>query len=517
MNSNPSIPRHRTALTMSLAWLQSAIMLICGLANLPLLLHHFPTQEVGLWLLLQSIAGYLALLDFGLSQTLIRLIAVALGGNNPTKAKAIASTGLLIYAILFIVSFFLAGLALLLLPTLLSLAPSSVGIARTLWLWLSAGFLVRLWTTPILALLQGSGYIHRYKLFSIISSLLQLAGTIFIVFSGVSLVWVGVNYFLITIFISSISYFFARKHLSNLIPSLSNFQPKLLKPLLANSSHWFLFSLSTNLIWGTDLIVISHFLGSEVIVAYGAAMKLAMIALDFITQPGSTLTPAISAAIGAQNQPRLHRLYKNGQFINLNLAFFMACGLWVFGPTSIVLWLGIHQFVGHSVWLIIVMVVALHGWNHFNTVMLFAGTNTLPVATTCFMQGAVNLLLSLLLVETYGIKGVILGTLLAEILIPQWRLPLLVCREFSISFLKTWICWLSRSIAPQLFLIVATLLGTLLDCSLWQQALLFALGAIIGTFAAWNISFDDEMKRLILKFIPSFLHQWLTVSASPKG
>lgn len=486
---------------MSLAWAQSGLMLVCGLANLPLLLGHFSAEMVGVWLLIQSLSGYLGLLDFGLSETLGRFVALALGGGDSARAKAIAGAGLHLYLGLAVLAALVVGVVAFFLPALLALPAGTAGIATNCWLWLTAGFCVRLVSTPFSAVLAGSGHLYVIKVFGAGSSILQLCSVFLVTLFDGTILWLAIGQFLVALLMATLVVVSAAVRVRHILPSLRAQTAGLYQPLLEKASHWFLLSLSTSLIWGTDLLLISHFVGASVIPAYSGAMKLIMIGLDFVIQPGSSLSPSISSAVGAGDSEKLQRLYSTGQFLNINLGLFMACGMMLFGPFAISLWLGASNFVGTPTWICMVFVVALNGWNHFNAVALFAGNHTLGAASTCFVQGLLNLALSLLLVGPLGMTGVILGTVLAEILVPQWRFPQLVCRAFGFR-VTDWFRRLILSVLPQVLPVLVTIISCALVLPIWGRGVALAFAAAGGAFIAWKYALDPTMRQLILSRLP---------------
>ena len=62
-----------------------AVTIVLALVLMPVLFHHLPREELGVWLLLAQTSALLFILDFGLSATLTRRIALAKGksGSDP--------------------------------------------------------------------------------------------------------------------------------------------------------------------------------------------------------------------------------------------------------------------------------------------------------------------------------------------------------------------------------------------------------------------------------------------------
>src|SRR5882762_7071538 len=112
----------RIAFGAAASWFSRAVTIVLALALMPVLFHHLPKEELGVWLLLAQTSALLFILDLGLSATLTRRIALAKGksGSDPDAPmteetqKAIADlveTGRRLYRILAIATFFISSLS----------------------------------------------------------------------------------------------------------------------------------------------------------------------------------------------------------------------------------------------------------------------------------------------------------------------------------------------------------------------------------------------------------------------
>jgi O-antigen/teichoic acid export membrane protein len=79
----------------------TAILVNIGytIASVPLALHYLGKEEFGLWALAQQVAGYMLLLDFGMSSAISRFYSDCKDNVNGTEYKQLLSTSILVYAI----------------------------------------------------------------------------------------------------------------------------------------------------------------------------------------------------------------------------------------------------------------------------------------------------------------------------------------------------------------------------------------------------------------------------------
>ena len=69
-------------------WFSRAVSILLGLFLMPVLFRHLGREELGVWLLLGQSWAILGILDLGLSATLTRRIAFAVGKRMATSADA---------------------------------------------------------------------------------------------------------------------------------------------------------------------------------------------------------------------------------------------------------------------------------------------------------------------------------------------------------------------------------------------------------------------------------------------
>jgi hypothetical protein len=131
------------------------------------------------------------------------------------------------------------------------------------------------------------------------------------------------------------------------------------------------------------------------------------------------------------------------------LASFLA----VFGDRIVDLWLGPGNFVGYPVlWTLLVMLtLEVHHVIHATATM---AAGHLIFLWPAILAGVMKITLSVLLASTYGLWGVALGTLLAQLLTNNWYAPYATLKIFKIAF-----PFYLRTIALPLLLMVLSMVA----------------------------------------------------------
>jgi O-antigen/teichoic acid export membrane protein len=108
------------------------------LLSIPLALRYLGKEEFGLWALAQQIAGYLILIDFGLSSAVSRLLANHKDHVNGGSYGALLVTGAFVFSLQGFIVFALGGVFALYAPPLFQIPPALVDDFRNLIIILAA-------------------------------------------------------------------------------------------------------------------------------------------------------------------------------------------------------------------------------------------------------------------------------------------------------------------------------------------------------------------------------------------
>src|SRR2546426_8356244 len=106
----------RIAFGAAASWFSRGVSILLGLVLMPVLFHHLPKEELGVWLLLGQSWVAMGILDLGVGVTLTRRIALAKGKSGgdpkapftPETLRGIAGlveSGQRIYLIIFLGGF----------------------------------------------------------------------------------------------------------------------------------------------------------------------------------------------------------------------------------------------------------------------------------------------------------------------------------------------------------------------------------------------------------------------------
>lgn len=402
------------------------------IVQLRLVISHLPVQIAGVWVLFLTLGTYLAFFDLGVSPTLGREISFVIGDRgrqeaNETMADMVATAAAIFRALALLAflvaagagAWFVAGHQL----------TGGVGLA---WLIFALGAAVNLLTSVPFAALFGFGHVATEKLVRTGSLLLGLAGTYVVLWLGYGLVALALVWTLQGVVARFAAGLFLRRWHPDLARTKGKVRWELARSFAAPSLKWAAIQLGTLLIFQTGNVVIAFTLGTASIPSYEAASRIATTLLTLASLVAISSTPFISRAYAAQEMDTAADLLLRNVRIAVAFMILLSSFAAVFADRIIGLWLGPAHFIGFPVvWILLAtMLLEVHHVTFASATMAAGHIVFLPPA---LIAGALNLIISFSLAPRYGIVGVVVGIMVAQLLTNNWYAPLVTLRIFRLS------------------------------------------------------------------------------------
>lgn len=476
--------------------------IIASIVQFKLYYVYLTPEYVGYWLLLLAIGGFISILDLGLSPTLSRELAFRFADENPDNSdisKLIKSTKTL-YTII--------SVSVLLLGFLIVFAFLDQGsdLQYTAYLFV-LGYFVQMFTAANNAILFGVGKVIQERSVRIIAIVLNLVISWILLNYGFGVISLGVGWlggFLIS---RIVCFYYVRSTLSNL-PKVDIYKNhgmdfrKYVQKLLYPSLKWAVTALGAALIFKTDVLVISGLIGLSSVPDYEAAVKLiiAVQTISFLVIQASV--PTYSHKSVSKDKEGIYYLLK----MNINLVGSLVAVpivyLAFYAEEVVTLWLGEGNFVGYEVMacLLILLVLEVHHVAHASALM---ATGRIIFYKAALIAGALNVILSIVLVQFMGVFGVALATMISQVITNNWYAPYKTLNFLEVTFVKY-----MKDIAGlifvyfSLFLIIIfissfmSIFGDFYDYWMIKSIVYFAVSPIVLFFILLKDSYGDYKKLL---------------------
>lgn len=216
------------------------------------------------------------------------------------------------------------------------------------------------------------------------------------------------------------------------------------KDITKNVKAIVLQNIGNYLVIGTDNIIISSFVSVAAVGLYSNYNMLIEICRTFINQVFNNIYHSVGNLVAKENVEKVYSIYKTYRFLNFWLYSFFTIFLAVMLEDFIALWIG-SEFVMEEGLLLVLMIIFYERGirNSITTIKTTSGIfNEDRFAPLC--QAAINLIVSIILVQKMGIIGVFIGTIVGALAVPFWTAPYLVFKMvFKIPVRSYFIVYIS--------------------------------------------------------------------------
>jgi O-antigen/teichoic acid export membrane protein len=207
-----------------------------------------------------------------------------------------------------------------------------------------------------------------------------------------------------------------------LLPRPSLLDHCAIKELLNSGSSFFLIQMAGVVVFSSDNLVVSHYLGAAEVTPYSVTWRLVGLAALLQSLIFPALWPAYAEAYARRDYGWIRRTFSFTMKATLALNLACVLVLALFGKTVIRVWAGpaavptSYLLLAMGVWAVI------NGFMSVESCLLAALNRTREQAVLSIIAAVVNIALSIALVRQIGSLGVIGGTILSYLfvlIVPQ--------------------------------------------------------------------------------------------------
>jgi len=472
---------------------------ITNLILTPFIVRNLGQSEYGLYMLIGALIGYIAVLDFGLGNTIIRYVAKYRAEKDIKGQENFLATTFLIYTVISLVVLLVGILVFLNLDNIFSnsLSVQEIKIAKVMFIILIINLAL---TLPMNSF---TGIVTAYEKFVlprilVISRILIRATIILILLSlgykaiAIVLVDAILNIFMM---LFTMAYVFFRLKVKI---RLHTFNKTLFKEILSYSSLVFVSVVVDQIYWRIGHLVLGIVASTSVVAVFAIGMTIGQYFITFSTAISGVFLPRITKMVvnKASGEELTDLLIKTGRLQFLILGVVISNFI-LFGKKFILLWVGPGY---ESSWIIalIVMIPLTVVLTQTIGISILQAKNMHGFRAKIYLCiSIVNVVISIYLSNVYGAIGVafgttlslVLGNILAMNIYYHYKVGLNIPRFFK---------ELSRLLIA---LIVSIGLGTIIlfmPNDSWLS-LIINCGAycIIYLFVMWIIGMNSYEKRLL--------------------
>lgn len=400
----------------------------------PFLVHTLGDTKYGIWVIAVAFTGYMNLLDLGLSSAVNKYVAKYSSLKDQKNINAIVSTA-------FVLFFFMGLIIVLISPWMADLIVNIINIEESLknlvhLLIIVVSFDIAIFV--INGLFKGIfGGFQHYSIINI-TQIISAAykALMFYVFlsQGHDLVAMGVISITANIFTMLIYFFLLRKNYPQVSFELRMVSRGKASKIFHYSKFTFLAMLANQIIYYSDTFVIGYFLTAAAVTYYAIPWTLAEYTKKISMAISKTYIPAISEKEASGDLEMVRSIYISGTKYMIIISNLLSIGMIVMGGAFIAIWMGPkYRELGEAVLILLFINQYFQGPQQISYSILLGLSKQKHYSYMSIVVSVVNLILSILLVQKWGIVGVALGAVIPQVIFYGLYVPWLTLRTIKIS------------------------------------------------------------------------------------
>jgi O-antigen/teichoic acid export membrane protein len=490
------------------------VVLATGVLLTPFILHRVGPTAYGLWVLATALGGYGGLLDVGISSAVQKYVAEHRARDLPHEVSALVSTALALYTVLGIAALALLGTLASFVPEMFGVAPGQREVATWLTVIVGLQLLVSLPAATPAAVLRGS---HRFDLTNvlvIVSTLLTAALTVVVLLLGGGIVAVAAIGVAVLAFMQIPAMWLMRRAVPELRFELSAVTRRTIRMVFSFSASVFVVRVAGVLTQRTDAIVIGAALPLRMITPYSLGQRLAEVIMLLTNQFVQVLLPLASELDALQHRRRIRAVYLSATRIVLALAIALAGTIGILGSSILSVWIGEAYSRYGYVASILAAAAAVDTLNWPGASLVTGMALHRPLARIALVTGIVNVGLSVLLVQPYGLTGVAVATLLPSVVASTLFVLPYTLRTIGVRPSEFVLDVLRPNVLPAAAILGTLFAGRALVDTDRPGALAFTITAALSVYIAAYLRFSaSRVETAFYRRVAASL--WRTIIHSP--
>lgn len=400
--------------------------MVVSAITLPLTVRYLGSLEYGIWVTISTTVVMLSVLDLGIANSLTNFISKAYAMEDEEMARNYFATafwvtigislllGIAAWSIWRVINW----------QTLFHLQDPYLAHQARVCVAISLGFfLLSLPLNLANRVLSGYQQVHVANYFAIISSLLGLVAIVSVILAKGDIVDLMATY-CVAMLAGSVflNFWLCIWHKPWLRPHFMAVKKEVARELFGEGVLFFVLQLSGLVVFNSDNLVITHYLGASDVTPYSVAWRLTGYASMMQSLLIPALWPAFAEAYHQRDITWIRKNYRRVMNSTILAVGVTAIGIGLFGRPIIRIWAGAVAVPDATLlwsmcfWAVLVSVT-------INQALLMAATQRIQLqAVTATLAAIANLICSVLLVQRIGAIGVLIATIgsyLVFILAPQ--------------------------------------------------------------------------------------------------
>jgi O-antigen/teichoic acid export membrane protein len=389
--------------------------MVVSAITLPLTVRYLGRLEYGIWITISTTVVMLAVLDLGIANSLTNFISKAYATQDEEMARDYFATAFWITIGVALVLGIAAWLGWRAIDwqTLFHLQDAHLAAQTRTCVAISfCFFLITLPLNLANKVLSGYQQVHIANYFAMFNSVLGLVAIVTVILFKGDIVDLMVTYCIAMLTGSVLlNFWLCVWHKPWLRPHFGAVRKKIIREIFGEGTLFFVLQLSGLVVFNSDNLVITHYLGASDVTPYSVAWRLTGYASMMQSLLVPALWPAFAEAYHRKDMTWVRTNYRRIMNATILAVGLTAGGIGLLGRQVIRIWAGPEAVPGAALlwsmcfWAVLVSIT-------INQALLMAATQRIQLqAVTASLAAVTNLIFSIILVQRLGAMGVLIATI----------------------------------------------------------------------------------------------------------
>jgi O-antigen/teichoic acid export membrane protein len=402
----------------------------------PFIVYHVGVEDYGIYLLVGAFVGYFGLLDFGVGGAIVKYIAEYNAKKDEEMVNRVVNTTFLFYlgiGTVICVALIIIGIFFI---DIFQISAAQENKAKTIAFLTAIGALSSWSLRSFSSILPGMQRYDISALLTFIMNNINAGITIYLLLNGYGIVDIIFWGIVVGSVIQIPSVMAAKRLLPYLELRKKYMAMATMKKIFTFSSVLFIGQIIGLIIIGTDRIVLGAFVSIGAITFYAVARKLhdVIVAVDGLLK--SALLPAATELNSLGEEKELERLVFRGGKYSSAAILSITIPIFIMATPIISVWMGKEYLEMAFITQVYISYWIFVAYSGIIGVVILAKERYKPVLWFNGVNAILNLILSIILVQYYGILGVVMGTTIPYFITTPFLTYYIFTRILDISLTK---------------------------------------------------------------------------------
>ena len=406
----------------------------------PFLISKLGQSEYGLFSIINSIIGYLTVLDLGFGNAIIVYTAKYRAQNKKEEEKKLHGMFKVIFSIIGIITALLGVILFLNVNNLFgkTMTATELEEAKIMMLILSFNLFISFQFSIYSSIISAYEKFTFQKIMSILNTLLKPLLMIPLLIMGYKAIAMTMVLTVVNMIVLTSNYLFCRKKLNIKIKFLG-FDKALFKVIFGYSIWIFLGVIVDKVNWSVDQFVLGSVSGTVAVSVYSTASTINTLFINLSTAINSVLLPKMSKMVAknASNEEITNEFIKVGR-IQYLIIFLMCSGLVLFGKEFFIAWVGKEFIKSYYIAIILIIPLCIPLIQNLGLSIMQAKNMHKFRSLLLFFIAIANIIISIPLAKRFEGIGSAIGTSLSLIIGNIIIINVYYYKKVGINVLKFW-------------------------------------------------------------------------------